>query len=226
MAGYAHPADLDFRPDTPRLILRKKELPLTEVEKKYGKGETAESVWAKHCPNPQDYGKPRADGIPFGSGKTMAYVNSWENVGFKHHENHTGYLPSGYVYAFALNYWQKRYGEDITDAASLEAKLRKLGKLDDDEEIEPELAMITSEDGSVRWASRLSNVLCGVPSSPCFRAIVRKKPAPKKRYLKVPLEDTVTDVEVFHKDAEGRFSRYVYRRRGGMLTHGATIVEE
>lgn len=39
--------------------LRKKQEPLADIEQRYGKGATPESVWAKACLNPEDYGKPR-----------------------------------------------------------------------------------------------------------------------------------------------------------------------
>lgn len=168
---------------------------LTLVEKMYGKGETVESVWAKFCPPEKvgEYGKPQYGKRP--PGVAFAVVHS--GCSFAEYAPERGEGRPTFVYALKLNEWQKTYcDESITDAAALEAKLRELGKLKDDEEIEPEMRVATDREEFISnrqhadgaWTLRRGTGALETINGG-RRAIVRKKAQPKKRYLKVPLSE-------------------------------------
>lgn len=174
-------ASADYSNDSPVIILAPV---LTEIEEKYGEGETVESVWAKHCPRPEKYGKPRADGVPSGNTKPFAWVVP-PNSGYSRElfEPPDGWNRPGYVYAYLLNNWQQLYGEEITDAAALEAKLRAEGKLKDSQFIEPELREVAKGETLVT-RDRIAIVKCGYSfHSP--RAIVGTR---KRGYIRIPYE--------------------------------------
>jgi hypothetical protein len=125
------------------------------------------------------------------------------------------------VYAHLLNDWQILYGEDITDAAALEVKLRAEGKLEENQSIEPKLRVPVIGERFVcfrayptqPWAVSACGSNGPLPSiNSQRRAIVGTR---KRKYLKVPLDE-----------------RYGFKVEGGTswiwakCVLGAEIVEE
>jgi hypothetical protein len=156
--GVAAIALCNFAPDNPRIILAPA---LTEIEEKYGEGATPESVWAKHCPCPEKYGEPRADGVPINNKRPIGFVMP-DAHGRRFCEESDGFVWDGVVYAYRLNDWQQLYGEAITDAAALEA----------------DSVFVSAADLTVQRDFNLA----GSPR----RAIVGTR---KRKYLQIPLPE-------------------------------------
>lgn len=205
--GYSYKRDQT----TPRIILAPA---LTEIEEKYGEGETVESVWAKHCPCLEKYGEPRADGPPYGNKSGFA----WISIDGRFIEEICGsWNMPGLVYAYRLNDWQILYGEAIPDAAALEAKLRAEGELGENQFIEAELMPVDRDLWFVSKDPDCSILRSHVPfiERP-FRAIVGTR---KRRYLRVPVCcGDVVQISILEK----RSVSYV----GISEFPGAQIVEE
>lgn len=179
--------------DRPRIILAPV---LTEIEERYGEGATPESVWAKYCPEAEKpkYGKPKFGNIPKGLSHGAILPKCGEfPPRFNDYSPQLVASLKTYVYAFPLNDWQILYGEEIPDAAALEAKLRAEGKLKENQFIEAELRYAQAGDVFVTKARAV------YPTNAIFggrRAIVGTR---KRRYLKVPITETgvvkVTDLD-------------------------------
>lgn len=173
--GYSYKRDQT----TPRIILAPA---LTEIEEWYGEGATPESVWAKYCPDPSKYGKPRFGSPPVGH--EIGYITyppcAWGRSVVRGH----GWLPR--IYALPLNEWQQLYGEEITDAKALEAKLRAEGKLGEHQFIEAELKPI---DRDLWFVSKDPDICIlrsyGPFTERPFRAIVGTR---KRGYIRIPYE--------------------------------------
>lgn len=170
----------DYPEDAPVLILAPA---LTEIEEKYGEGATPESVWAKYCPCPKKYGKPRFGSPPVGH--EIGYITyppcDWGRSVVRGH----GWLPR--IYALPLNEWQQLYGEEITDAKALEAKLRAEGRLQDNQFIETKLKPI---DRDLWFVSKDPDIHIlrshGPLSERPLRAIVGTR---KRGYIRIPYEE-------------------------------------
>jgi hypothetical protein len=219
----------DYPCDAPVLILAPA---LTEIEEKYGEGATPESVWAKHCPCPEKYGKPKfgdvAAGRPFA---VIHYAGRRPTLS----QDFTGEYGINFkiIHAYKLNDWQQVYGEDITDAAALEAKLRAEGRLESNQFIEPEMReplmgdryVCYREHEAIIWSisTRATNGPLLATNKQC-RAIVGTR---KRRFLKVPLRDD-NHIEL---GACGQYSRDTFQRGRIYIVHecavlGAQIIEE
>jgi hypothetical protein len=174
----------DYPCDAPVLILAPA---LTEIEEKYGEGATPESVWAKHCPCPEKYGKPKfgdvAAGRPFA---VIHYAGRRPTLS----QDFTGEYGINFkiIHAYKLNDWQQVYGEDITDAAALEAKLRAEGKLKENQFIEPEMQCVNADSVFVSTADLTVLTSVSLLGSP-RRAIVGTR---KRGYIRIPY-DAVAD---------------------------------
>lgn len=178
-SGQVVTAYSDYSENCPVIILAPA---LTEIEEKYGEGETVESVWAKHCPCPEEYGEPRADGPPYGNKSAFAWI-SFDGRFIE--EIYGSWNMPGLVYAYRLNDWQILYGEAIPDAAALEAKLRAEGELGENQFIEAELMPVDRDLWFVSKDPYCRILRSHVPfiERP-FRAIVGTR---KRRYLRVPV---------------------------------------